>query len=206
MLKTALFSVLALLAPHARAATACATPSNLVQNCGFETGNFSGWKVFGDAARAGVDHVDAHSGSFGAFLAGLGSFNSGQANFTFLSQELTTQPGVTYQLSYSTAHFTNAAVKPDNVFAASIGGVNIPTSQQENIAQADFAEAGPFPFVAKAPTTTLSFMAEDANFYFSLDDVAVTTTPEPAGWLLVIIAVGVMCVVRLRAAEIEPRV
>lgn len=188
-------------APPVRAAAECAALNNLVQNCGFETGDFSSWILAGDIAHAGVDHADAHSGAFGAYLGGLGSFDSGQTNFTFLSQVLNTQPGVTYQLSYYTAHFTNAVVKPDNIFAASLSGVEIPASRQENVAQANFSEAGPFKFVAKAPTTTLSFLAEDANFYFSLDDVSVTSTatPEPATWLLIVITLGLGGVVRLRS-------
>jgi hypothetical protein len=176
----------------ARADDVCATASNLVQNCGFETGNFSDWTVSGDTANAGVDKADAHTGSFGAFFAGLGSFNSGQAHFTILDQLLHTVPGRVYQLAYDTAHFTNTAATPDNVFTAAIHAVTIPGSMQTNVGNLTYHSSGPFVFTAASSLTDLQFSAEDANFFFSLDDVSVVAVPEPSTFAAIFAAGGLL--------------
>jgi hypothetical protein len=177
---------------QAGAAEVCASPNNLVQNCGFETGDFSGWTVSGDTANAGVDSFDAHTGSFGAFLAGFGSFNAGDTNYTFVEQTLATTPGREYTLSYFTAHFTNANVTPDNVFAAGIDNLLIPSSLQVNVANVPYTGSAPYSFKAGSSSTLLSFLAEDANFDFSLDDVSVVASPEPASFWLVAPVLGVL--------------
>lgn len=185
------YSLLALtflIAPRTQAAEVCAVSSNLVQNCGFETGDFSGWTLLGDTVHAGVDAFDARSGAFGAYLAGLGSIAANDTNFTDLQQVLTTTAGATYTLSYSSAHFTNADVTPDNVFAASIDNNLIAGSFQLNVGNLGYTVAAPFTFTANSSATTLDFLAEDANFYFSLDDVSVipgtSPVPEPGSLFL----------------------
>ena len=173
-------------ARQAKADDVCATAENLVRNCGFETGNFSGWSVSGNTANAGVDAQDAHTGNFGAYLAGFGSFNSGDTNFTDVGQTLPTTPGTSYTLRFYWAHFANTDVIPDNYFSAYVDGNRIFQTTQISIANQNYGYALPYRFVASSAATSLDFLAEDANFYFSLDDVSVTPTPEPASlWLIV---------------------
>src|SRR5258707_4542450 len=38
---------------------------NLVVNCGFETGDFTGWTRSGDQGFTSIDTVSAHSGTYG---------------------------------------------------------------------------------------------------------------------------------------------
>lgn len=54
---------------------------NLVANCGFETGDFSGWTLSGNTGFTGVSTGYAFSGNFGAALGPIGSDG-------FLSQTL----------------------------------------------------------------------------------------------------------------------
>src|SRR5262249_431395 len=56
-------------------------PGNLVRNCGFETGNFEGWRQSGDTSFTTVAMNAAHSGNFGAQI--------GPTQFTgFLTQSV----------------------------------------------------------------------------------------------------------------------
>ena len=189
--------------PQAKADDVCASATNLVQNCGFETGNFSGWTVSGDTANAGVDTQDAYTGRFGAYLAGFGSFNSGDTNFTDVGQTLDTTPGTAYTLRFNWAHFANTDVIPDNYFSAYIDGNRVFQTTQIFIANQNYTYALPYRFVATSAATSLDFLAEDANFFFSLDDVSVTATPEPASlWLVAPILLGFYLIRRHRQAGV----
>ncbi len=66
----------------------------LVQNGGFETGNFSAWSPSGNFANCSVSASSpyVHSGTYGALLGPVGALG-------FLSQTLPTSPGGTYLLS-----------------------------------------------------------------------------------------------------------
>ncbi len=67
------------------------TPSfaqNLVQNPGFETGNFADWTATGSVVAPGLGL--AQSGSFGAQLNDMGS----------ISQAIATTPGDSYHIEF----------------------------------------------------------------------------------------------------------
>ena len=76
--------------------------TNIVTNGGFETGDFTGWTLSGNTGGAGltggsgnigVDTDSAHSGTYGAFFGPVGSL-------AYLSQNLSTVAGMTYDLSF----------------------------------------------------------------------------------------------------------
>jgi hypothetical protein len=87
------------------ALNASAVPStpitNIVTNGGFEAGNFNGWTLSGNtdftngegSGNIGVDNDSAHSGTYGAFFGPVGSL-------AYLSQNLSTVAGMTYDLSF----------------------------------------------------------------------------------------------------------
>ncbi len=173
-----------------KAADVCQTPANLVQNCGFETGSFTPW-VGSPTTEAGnwygVDTFDAYTGTYGAYIAGFGSFNHGGASFALIQQSITTTIGQGYTFSYFVAHNTSAdpTATPDDVFLAGINGFAVPGTEEADVANQAFTEFTRY-FVATSTSTLVQFEAEDANFYFSLDDVSVTSgVPEPASLLLV---------------------
>ena len=77
-----IFSVLALIfsglwstSPAVAGPSLCnAIATNLVSNCGFETGDFTSWTIGGNTlnpggAYYGLDSFDANSGNFGAFMS-----------------------------------------------------------------------------------------------------------------------------------------
>src|SRR5271168_990174 len=88
------------------AASCSANPTNLVANCGFETGTFSSWTLAGNDVPGalnnlygveGLDPIDGnspHSGSDQAFFGDL------MQNATTLSQSLTTIAGDAYVITF----------------------------------------------------------------------------------------------------------
>ena len=177
-------------------ADVCDSAANLIQNCGFETGDLTFWA--GSPANQsgnwfGVDTYDAYTGSYGAYIGGTGSFAAGNTNFGILQQSVTTSVGTQYTLSYYLAHDTSSdpTATPDDVFFTNINGVLVPGSKELNTGQVAFTQFS-YSFVANSTTTTLQFEAEDANFFFSLDDVSINaaTVPELASAFLIGPALG----------------
>jgi hypothetical protein len=192
---------------------AMATPSycttnfvgNLVVNCGFETGSFSGWTISGTTSNPGgvdygVDAFDAQSGSFGAYMS--------QDLFTstapvVLSQTLATTAGVTYGIVFFLEQDTTPATGYAHTFVATFGSTTI----------ASLAPTVAFPgtvgsFVqytatvaATGPTTVLNFAFENDDSLWSFDDVAVISlaaVPEPSTFLLAGAALGGLLLARRR--------
>jgi hypothetical protein len=95
------------------AATATAGAQNLVQNGGFETGDFTGWTLSGNpgyvSVASGASYVN--SGSFAGSFGAVGSD-------TYLSQAFSTHAGD--QLTFS--FFLQNDYGPTNDFFASFNG------------------------------------------------------------------------------------
>ncbi len=75
------------------AADCARVPGNLVANCGFDSGDFTGWTRSGELSATVIDRLSAHSGDFG--LDTGPRFALG-----FISQNLPTTPGGSYSLCY----------------------------------------------------------------------------------------------------------
>jgi hypothetical protein len=167
--------------------------ANLVVNPGFETGNFTGWTQSGNTGFAGVSAPAAHTGSFGAFFGPIGSLG-------FLSQNLVTDPGASYDLTF---WLLNQGGTP-NQFQASWNGSVIAGSVMNNAAAFGYTQFT-FPgLLATGSSTALQFgFRQDPAFWF-FDDVSVTpstpaSVPEPFStlWLGLTLA-GMLGVSRLR--------
>lgn len=158
---------------------------SLVQNGGFESGDFTGWTLVGDTVvtsrRHGSTIYDAiessasypsvvHSGSYGAFL--------GDNKVATLSQSLVTVPGQNYYLSFWL----------DNIATGSVEQFAVLWNTNASASNSVFAWTSPpaftwtnlqFIVTATGTNTTLRFALENDPSYFGLDDVRVTPVPTP---------------------------
>src|SRR5439155_18541489 len=91
---------------------------NLVTNCGFETGDFTGWTVSPapSGSNFGGGSGFSHSGSFAAFFEG-----DGPADDT-ITQSLTTTLGGLYTVKFWLAHSVSSS---NNHFNASLNGATL---------------------------------------------------------------------------------
>jgi hypothetical protein len=156
----------------------------LVQNGGFETGDFTDWTLVGNTYSGGslyngvvnwasltdgtgVEYV--HSGTYGAFL--------GDITLATLSQSFDTVPGEEYQLSFWVDNPTNGTAQEfyanwitngvaDTVFSL----VNPPILGWSNVVVV---------VTAGSTNTTLQFAAQNPTGGFGLDDITVDPLSPP---------------------------
>ncbi len=186
---------LLLFTSQARAVSCSSAAGNVVGNCGFETGTFSGWTLSGNDVPGelnnlyGVEGVDPfpipagtnpNSGSFQAY------FSDQFADPTTLSQTLATIGGDTYTISFYLAQQLVGPGTVHNSALVTFGGTTI-----ENLANVPVEGYTLFTGTALATSgsTTLSLTFGNDIGEFLLDDVVVSTpaaavTPEPSSWVL----------------------
>jgi hypothetical protein len=187
--------------------------TNLVANCGFETGDFTSWALSGNDVPMelgnlygveGIDPLDGlapNSGSDQAYFDDL------DANSTTLSETLTTIPGLFYQVSWYLAQDTAPAGTYSNLFSASFGGTSL-----TSLTAVPVEGYTRYSFLATAATasTVLSFTVGNDLGEFLLDDVVVSVapTPEPGTWFLLLSAGALsaiwLCVRAMSSASISP--
>jgi hypothetical protein len=148
----------------------------LVQNDGFETGDFTGWTLNGDGYN--YDYVDngstvtsitPHSGSYFAAL--------GEVDFlAYLSQSIPTFAGQSYLLSLW-MDSPNVSSHTPNEFSVSWNGNML--FDQVNIGRIGWTNLQ-FIVTATNSSTVLQFGARDDNYYLGLDDVNVWPIPNPS--------------------------
>ncbi|MGD1087417.1 MAG: protease pro-enzyme activation domain-containing protein [Verrucomicrobiota bacterium] len=145
---------------------------SIVNNGGFETGNFTGWTL---NASSKYDFVTTsssyvHSGSYGSALGQDGSLG-------YLYQTLTTSPGQNYLLSLWLDNPENSAGATPNQFLVQWNGTTI--FNQTNIPFAAWTNLQ-FIVTATGASTLLKFGFEDTPYYLGLDDISVTQISPPA--------------------------
>jgi PEP-CTERM motif len=183
----ALFLASVFVAQSAKADDACSSVSgNIVTNCGFETGDFTGWS--GTALtdpNSGVDGSQPYSGSFGAFL---GSFQD-----VTLFQTLNTVAGTTYTIEFVLDNGADAdpAHGYPNDFSATFGGTTI---LSETNVPADSQTLLTFTALATGTSTDLSFTSANVADYWNLDSVSVAAeaSPVPEPGSLMLLGTGVV--------------
>jgi hypothetical protein len=151
-----------------------AAADELVLNGDFEIGNFTSWTQSGNLGFTGFSSGDAHSGTYAAYFGPIGSLG-------FISQNLTTVPGGTYDLTF---WLKNGGGTP-NVYQVSWGGVIL--SEIANSPAFAYTEVSFSNLIAPSSSTELKYGFQQNPSYFYLDDVSVRTAtgvPEPSTMLL----------------------
>jgi hypothetical protein len=148
----------------------------LVANGGFETGDFTGWTLLGDAQSVFADdgtevETIPQTGVYDAALGQVGSLG-------YLSQTLATTAGGNYSISF----WVNSDRQEASRFQAAWNGkilislTNLPPIGWTNIQ---------FLVSATAATTVLQFGFQNDNGYLALDNVRVMAAPANSGALQV---------------------
>jgi len=162
--------------------------ANLITNCAFGTGDFTGWSgsVTTDPF-SGVDSGDPLASGqtpynglpYEAYLGTIGTTDT-------LSQTFATTPGDSYTIIFALLNDTTPDLGYTNYFDASFGAADL-------VSGSDTVAFGytPFEYVATATgtSTTLTFTEENDEGSWELDSVSVegpqaAPTPEPSSFLL----------------------
>jgi hypothetical protein len=160
-----------------------APTANLVINCNFGTGDFTGWTGTSTTDPfSGVDSGDPFTTNptpfngepFEAFLASV------QVDDT-LTQDLTTVAGQSYVVEFALLNDTNPSTTAPNNFTVDFGGTTLFT---ETNAPADAYTLYTFTGIATSDSTPLSFISENSAGDFELDSISVSAVPEPSTLLL----------------------
>jgi hypothetical protein len=177
---------LALSSAAAFAGSCYAVPGNLVSNCGFETGDFSGWTQSGNLGATGVTTADdgfhANSGSYFAFLGPVGSDG-------YLSQTLATTAGTLYDLTF---YLGSDGDEPNN-FSVTWGGIPVYSAVNLSSTVPSYTEYS-FDVVGTGSSDTLKFGFENDPGYLVLDDVSVTAAPEPSSVVMLLSGLGLFAI------------
>jgi hypothetical protein len=145
------------------------TSTKLIQNGGFETGDFSGWTMAGNTAGVSViaNSSYIHSGKYGVELGPARSLG-------YLSQTVATIPGHSYAISF---WLENPLSGTPNSFAAAWNGTTVFSST--NMPQLAWTNVQCVA-TATSTTTVLQFAYRNDPNYLGLDDVSVTPLDAPS--------------------------
>ncbi|MFN6570554.1 PEP-CTERM sorting domain-containing protein [Dendronalium sp. ChiSLP03b] len=132
--------------------------------------NVTGWTKSGDPMDiSGIRMSNfPQSGNQGLSLSGF-------IDLSYISQTLSTQPGVEYELSYYLASIDEAP-DLDNQFQTFVGGKKI--FDRKGISFQPYTQYK-FNFTADASSTELKFGNWDRKGFLYLDNVSVKAVPEP---------------------------
>ena len=151
----------------------------LVQNGGFETGDFTGWSLAGDAGT--VDFV-ANSSSISGLAPHAGTYFAAFGEISvqaYLSQTVPTAVGQLYRLSLWLDSASNPAhghPTTPNEFSVAWNGITL--FDKVNIGRTGWTNLQ-FTVKATSPGTLLEIGGRDDPYYLGLDDVSVNPVPVP---------------------------
>jgi len=158
---------------------------NQVQNCGFETGDFTDWTLSGTAVTTqsnlyGVDGLSPASGSYEAYFGNQGAtlgVHTASDSLT-LSQNLDLTSNATFTVSFELMQDTSLTTGYTNYFAAIWNGATLMTDS----AVAAFGYTL-YTFTVTATgggTNVLAFQFQNDAGYWDIDDISVIEVPEPS--------------------------
>lgn len=143
---------------------------NLIANCGFETGNTSGWTFI--PAGSGSDFYVGGGGYNRTYAAWFGAVSY---QYDTLQQVLVTQPGASYDVSFWLAHdYTDSA----NSFYVAWDGNPIYSAPQYSFVYTEIETT-----VVGTGLDVITFNGYEVPAWFTLDNVVVAT-PEPGSLIL----------------------
>ncbi len=146
--------------------TVAAVP--ILQNGGFEFGDFTGWTPSGNFSDCGVstNSLYAHAGFYGGQFGPVGSLG-------YLSQTFATIPGQTYLIGFM---FENPTYMTNSEFNVAWNG-----STLVDFTNLDLLGWLPYNFLVTATntTSTLKFGFRDDPLYLGLDEVYVSAIGRP---------------------------
>lgn len=186
--------------PQVKADT-CSGGGNLLANCGFETGDFTGWTLSGNdvpgqennlyGVESGVDPVLGIGPNSGSFQTFIGDLN---ANPLTLSQTLATNIGEQYVVTFFLAQGLAGPGPSSNFLNVFFGGGEGSLTNVADIGYTEFIGT----FTATSGSTLFSIEAGNDTGFFLLDDVAVQGVPEPSSSTLMLLGVGLIALVSLK--------
>lgn len=165
----------------------------LLENSGFEAGDFSGWKVLGwwwdgrfTAVLNNLSSPGPHSGNY---FAALGPhyvrqlYDPNPYLPTFLSQTISTVPGQVYQISFWLSGFVSPSYGPSTEWTVSWGENTVLDLIATNLYSAA-STAWTNRVVLATATTSETQLQFGLNGHFSLDDVTVSLVSNVAPIIL----------------------
>ena len=183
--------------------------ANLVVNGGFETGDFTGWTASIDDSWlrvCGPSPLSSLCDAAGGFQV-TGAPHSGQnsaINGLFglgggISQDLSTEAGKTYEVSFWLANCPDYAACAPNDFKVTWDGIELlALDNADPFAWTRYT----FSVQASDNSSTLAFMGTNAGSFYMFDDVGVVgqdrALPEPASLALVVLGLGGLMATRRR--------
>jgi hypothetical protein len=189
---TLLLTILLLLSAGAARADICTGVSgNLLQNCGFETGDPTGWVL---SSEWSVSDAVPHSGTYYA-VSSCGGAACIDTPTSYVYQDVATTPGRLYDLTF---YFTNRqGVQFEVAWGAAgpltptpfgngscLGGTDCIYNTTD--APSPYTEVTVLGLPAVSTTMRLEFFSANGNKDSKLDDVSLVqqAVPEPASALL----------------------
>lgn len=159
--------------------------TNLLTNGDFETDDFTGWTQSGNTSSTGV--VPGVFGGISPESGGYQAYFGNAVTNSYLSQSVATIAGTDYNLTYYAA-FINQTGDPSE-FSVQIDGITL--SDLNPVPDMEAYKQYSFVFQATSALTMLTFATRNDPAANLLDNVSISSVPEPANWAWV---VGLVCV------------